>query len=154
MIEKNDIYKSIKKTLETNSDVVVQNKDIKTPVPPCYYIKFINGQNKTTATDYIEDNVTFDIVYFSAEETLADLMEKEKLLKTLFSKPLKIECNNESVIYQEIDSIITSFNEDDYILNCKLEFNINQCVTDSESIDIINRYDEFDNEDYMEELEI
>lgn len=154
MIEKNDIYKSIKKTLETNSDVVVQNKDIKTPVPPCYYIKFINSQNKTTATDYIEDNVTFDIVYFSAEETLADLMEKEKLLKTLFSKPLKIECDNESVIYQEIDSIITSFNEEDYILNYKLEFNINQCVTDSESIDIINRYDEFENEDYMEELEI
>lgn len=153
MIEIADIYKSIKTRLEDNSEIPIQIKDIKTPVPPCYYIKYINGKNTTTATDYVENNISFDVIYFSAEETLADLMEQEQLLKQIFSKPLKIEYQ-ESVIYQEIDNITTSFNEDDYILNCKLEFNINQCVTDSESVDIINRYDEFENDEYIDELEI
>lgn len=153
MIEIADIYRSIKTRLEDNSEIPIQIKDIKTPAPPCYYIKYINGKNTTTATDYVENNVSFDVIYFSAEETLADLMEQEQLLKQIFSKPLKIEYQ-ESVIYQEIDNITTSFNEDDYILNCKLEFNINQCVTDSESVDIINRYDEFENDEYIDELEI
>lgn len=153
MIELSNIYQSIKTVLENNTNTTVQIKDIKTPTPPCYYIKYINGKNNATATDYVESSISFDVIYFSAEETLADLMEQEILLKQLFSKPLKIEYN-ESVIYQEIDNITTSFNEDDYILNCKLEFNINQCVTDSESVDIINRYDEFENDEYMEELEI
>lgn len=153
MIATSNIYQSIKTVLENHTDATVQIKDIKTPTPPCYYIKYINGVDRLTATDYVESSISFEVIYFSAEKTLTDLMEQEILLKQLFSKPLKIEYN-ESAIYQEIDNITISFNEDDYILNCKLEFNINQCVTDSESVDIINRYDEFENDEYMDELEI
>jgi len=151
MIETSDIYKSIKTVLENNFEETIQEKDIKTPVPPCFYIKYINSVNTQSATEYIEKKVNFDIIYYSAEETMADLVEKEQTLNTIFTNPLKIADTN---TFQEIDSITITFNETDYILNCRLEFIINQCIGESETTDIINRYGEIENDEYIEELEI
>ncbi len=151
MIDTADIYKSIKTTISNNFDEIVLDKDIKTPTPPCFYVKYIDGINTQTATEYLEKKTNFDIIYFSSEESMVDLVEKEQLLTAIFSKPIKVDGLNK--IYIEADSITTTFNESDYILNCRLEFIINQCIGTSET-DIINRYDDEENEEYIEELEV
>ena len=148
MIETSDIYRSIRLLLEKAfPDIKVQIKDIKNPAPPCFYIKYVNDVNTQTASEYINDSIIFDVIYFSEKETLQDLLSIEKQLKKLFSKPLKIEIES-SVQYQEIESISINLNENDYILNCTLNIQLDQ------KMDEENRYDEYENDETMEELEI
>lgn len=148
MIETSDIYRTLRQTLEKNfENIKVQIKDVKNPKPPCFYVKFINGVTRQSADEYMSDSIIFDVIYFSLDLTLKDLLSKEKLLKKIFSKPLKIQIGD-IVQYQEIESVSINLNEEDYILNCTLEISLNQKADED------NRYEEYDNEEIMEELEI
>lgn len=151
-IETSDIYRSIKTLLEDNfTDVTVQIKDIKNPVPPCFYIMCISETVVQSAVDYETNNCSFDVIYFSEDETLLDLLTVEETLKTIFKKPLKIELteDEETIIqWQEIDSISISRDEDEYITHCMLDITLDQMAEDD------NRYNEYENDEYMNELEI
>ncbi len=151
MIEITDIYHSIKELLESNFDnIPVQLKELKTPKPPCFYIKFNSSTEKQIAQEYKEDNISIDIIYFSQNEELNDLLRIQKELNRLFHKPLKIKLSNElktEIQYQEIEKIATSLNEQDYVLNCTITLNVKQ------RLDLDNRFDEYDNENLMDELE-
>lgn len=151
MIEITDIYRSIRELLESNfMDIPVQLKDFKVPKPPCFYIKYISGTGKQTAEEYKEDNISIDIIYFAKNEKLLDLLKIQKELNVLFHKPLKIKLSDKSdsiIQYQEIEDITMNLNEEDYVLNCTITLNIEQ------RLDLKNRYDEYDNEDLMDELE-
>lgn len=158
-IETTDIYRSLRLLLEKKfQDIKVQIKDVKNPHPPCLYIKFISGTNTQTATEYENNTCSFDIIYFSEQEKLQDLLSIEKELKKIFKYPLKIELmdKEKTTCYQEIDSISTNLNEDDYILNCTISLSVDQVNTEADpnSTDFENRYGEYDNEEFMEELEL
>ena len=147
-IETSDIYRSIRQLLEkTFPDITVQIKDIKNPLPPCFYIKYVTDTSLQIASEYSNDSYVFDVIYFSELQTLQDLISVEKILKKIFSKPLKIAIDN-SVQYQEIDSVSINFNENDYIINCTLNISLDQ------KSDTQNRYNEYDNEEFMDDLEI
>lgn len=166
MIETEDIYRSIKLLLEENfTEIPVQIKDIKFPAPPCFYIKFISSSVSQSALEYEKETLSFDVIYFSKDETLLDLLEKKSALKKLFSKPLKIDLSDTTKLqdvtqWQEIDDITTSLNEEDYVLTCTLNINLNQYQGSQEQsentsdTDFIDRYDEFKNEETIEEIEI
>jgi hypothetical protein len=159
MIETTDIYRTLKELLETNFDITVQIKDKKTPVPPCFYIEFVAEKESQTATEFNNNQCSFDLVYFSKEETLLDLLTVKKKLQKLLKKPLKITLldDNKTVQYQEIDDVEYNLNEEDYVLNCIISLNINQSTGSTPSykgVDYDNRYDEFESDEVMEELEI
>ena len=139
-IETADLYRSIKKRIEDNfENIPVQIKDKKNPNPPCFYIDFVSRVDTQTATEFENNSIIFDIVYFSDEQTLRDLTRKEKVLRRIFKKPLKIELteNEETTIqYQEIDSISINFNEDDYILNCSLTLSVDQYSDEYDTDDV------------------
>jgi len=73
MIETSDIYKSIKTVLENNFEETIQEKDIKTPVPPCFYIKYINSVNTQSATEYIEKNSQ---IYNDTKDSNGEYLER------------------------------------------------------------------------------
>ncbi len=149
-IETADLYRAIKRLIENNfENIPVQTKDKKNPNPPCFYIDYVSRVDTQTATEFENNSILFDVVYFSEEETLRDLIRKEKVLRNIFRKPLKVEItltenNDEFTVckWQEIDSLTFTFNEDDYILNCSLEISVNQSI------------EETDDSEYMDELEL
>lgn len=151
MIEVTDIYRSIKELLEkTFEDIPVQIKDLKVPKPPCFYIKYVTGAGLQTAEEYKQDECSFDIIYFAKNEKLLDLLKIQKTLNLIFHKPLKIKLTSgtESKIqYQEIDNITTNLNEKDYVLNCTISMTVEQ------KLDLENRFDEYDNDEIMDEME-
>ncbi len=162
MIETTDIYRSIKKLLEANfSTVPVQTKDIKTPNPPCFYIKYITGKSIQTAAELENTEYSFEIIYFAKEESLLELLEAETKLKEILKKPLCIELADENTTakqkqFQEIDSYSITLNEQDYVLSCIISLSIDQttgtgCDTGT---DFDNKFDEYNNEEFMEEVEI
>ena len=109
MIETSDIYRAINNLLtEQFPDIPVQDKNIKTPYPPCFYTQYITGTTTQIASEYEKTDCSFNIVYFSENLTIEDLITIEKKLKTIFKKPLKISfLDSRNPQYQEIESIIT-----------------------------------------------
>ncbi len=167
MIETADIYRSIRAVLEKEfPDILIQTKDIKTPVPPCFYVRFVTGVEQQTATEFVSEDCSFEVVYFAQYEALSELIEMKRRLRKVFNKPLKIELSEtdattgevlaSGVQYQEIDSVTFSLNEEDYVLNCTLSLVLNQGLNAGANggTDVLNRYDEYDNEEYMEEIEL
>lgn len=160
MLNLADYYRCIKKMLETSfSNINVQIKDIKNPAPPCFYIKPINTNSIQSAKEFETSNISFDIIYFSCEETLLDLFNVQKELQKVFQAPLKVSKENEEEItFIEISNIDFSFNEEDYILNCTID------IEDIHRLDLtqIKRYEAPDNykgiplpsEENIEELQI
>lgn len=160
-IETSDIYKALRLLLEKNfNNIDVQIKDKKNPKPPCFYVQYVDNTNTQTAAEYTNDSYVFAIIYFSQKETLQDLFFIEKNLKKILKNPLGIELiaddKTKKIQYQEIDSISINLNEDDYILNCTINISLDQLNTsDNLGItDFENRYNEFENDDLLEELEI
>lgn len=162
MIETTDIYRSIKRLLETSfPDILIQTKDIKTPAPPCFYIKYITGKTTQSASEIEIANCSFEIVYFAYEESLLELLEVETKLKEILKKPLHIELTDEIASekqnqFQEINDLSITLNEQDYVLSCVISIEIEQttgagCDTGT---DFINRFDEYNNDEFMEDLEI
>ena len=133
MIDTMDIYRAIKETLTDNfSDIPVQTKDIKNPKPPCFYIQLAADNSIQTAEIYETSSYGYAVIYFSGDETILDLLTVKEQLKTLFQKPLIVTAydDEEDVNYVEINSFTTNINEDDYILNCMLEIEHTQNITD------------------------
>ena len=53
MIETSDIYRAINELLETEfPEIPVQDKDIKTPHPPCFYTQYVASTTTQTAVEY------------------------------------------------------------------------------------------------------
>lgn len=160
MIETTDIYRTLKELLESNFDIKVQIKDKKTPVPPCFYIEFVTEKQTQTATEFESNKCSFDLVYFSKDETLLDLLIVKKKLGKLLGKPLKITLldDDKTVQYQEIDDVECNLNEEDYVLNAVITLDINQSTGSTPSykgVDYDNRHDdEVESDELMEELEI
>lgn len=160
MITVIDLYRNIKSTLEkTFPTIPVQIKDIKNPRMPCFYIKVISQSSTLTAQEFETDSISFDVIYFAKDDELLELLEIQKQLKTLFTKPLQVtKFNEEKITFVEIDNIAFNLNEDDYVLNCTLDIELIQGV----ETDLHDRY-EFpdgymgipqDSKEIMEELEI
>lgn len=128
MLLETDIYRAIRNTLEAEfPKIKVQIKDIKNPKPPCFYIKFINSKSEQSAQEFETVTISFDIIYFSKEETLLDLLTIQGKLKQLFQSPLKVSKEKSMKIhFIEIDDVSISINEDDYILNCTLDIELIQ----------------------------
>ena len=88
-------------------------------------------------------------------------MEIEEKLKEILRKPLKIVLTSEDELkeqnqYQEIDDVSITLNEQDYVLSCVISLSVNQTTRkrSDEGTDFDNRFDEYDNEEFMEEIEI
>lgn len=162
MIETDDIYRAINSRLElTFPDIPVMAKDMKTPEPPCFYIKFVTGSTSQSAVEYESEHLAFNVLYFSQSKTLSDLVAVSKKLKQIFKKPLKIEMADTGITqWQEINDINESFNEEDYVLTCTLDINLIQCqqyydtTSNFRDTNFIDRYDECDNDELIEEIEI
>ncbi|MCX4275818.1 MAG: hypothetical protein OSJ27_08590 [Candidatus Gastranaerophilales bacterium] len=162
MIETTDIYRSIRNLLEANfTNISVQIKDKKTPQPPCFYIKYVTGKTTQTATEFENTYYSFEIAYFAEKEELLELLEIEEKLKEILRKPLKIVLTSEDELkeqnqYQEIDDVSITLNEQDYVLSCVISLSVNQTTRkrSDEGTDFDNRFDEYDNEEFMEEIEI
>lgn len=128
MLAEIDIYKSIKQTLETEfPEIKVQINDIKNPQPPCFYIKFVNSKFVQSAKEFETATISFDVNYFSKEQTLQDLLSVQNKLRRLFQSPLKVTKEESPNIYfVEINETVTSINEEKYILICTIEIELVQ----------------------------
>jgi len=150
MISTQNIYKAIRTRLNTAfPSITVQTKDIKNPLPPCFYIQYVSSNEKEVANDTINTIASFAIYYFATSKTLLDLLQKEQGLKHAFKKPLKVDFangQNTESRFLNCDCSI-DIEETDYILTMTIDFNFYQ---DKE---ITNPYDEYDNTSIMDKLE-
>ncbi len=150
MITTSDIYRAIHTRLETAfENENIQIKDFKNPVPPCFYIQYISSKDSDVTSDTKQTTTSFNIVYFSDDDTLLDLVEIETRLKAAFKKPLYVtDENNVFMQWLEIDNKTSTPNETDYILTYTLDFDFLQ---DAEND---NPYDEYENNETMNELTV
>lgn len=150
MITTSDIYRAIHTRLETAfEDENIQIKDFKNPVPPCFYIQYVTSKDADVTSDAKQTVTSFNIVYFSEEQSLSDLTEIETRLKAAFKKPLYVTDENDVFMkWLEIDNKTSTPNETDYILTYTLDFDFLQ---DTEND---NPYDEYENDETMNELTV
>ena len=151
MIDSMDIYRALKTTLENkfSSDYIkVQTKDIKNPIPPCFYIKPVSDNNSQTAADFETTDYLYSIIYISGSETLEDLLKVKEKLKKAFIEPLAVTSydDNEDLVYVEINNIDISINEDEYFFNASLSMQVTQPLS-------VKRFDS-DTNYTMDNLEI
>ncbi len=152
MITTSNINSALVKRLE-NLGILI-TKDIKNVQPPSLYIKYIASNSTEVANATSQLRYSFGIYYFSDKQTFLDLTTREKELKKALKKPLKVEYTNDNeddkkIKILDISSIEFDFNEDDYVLNCIINFEF--MLSD----EVNNRYDdEYNNEEIMDELEI
>lgn len=142
MITNANIYVAIKQRLETVFNNV-QIKDIKTISAPCFYIQYVNSDDREVANDTFQTSISYNVIYFAENNELHELLSTETLLKSTFKKPLKI--NNRYIQPQmqfDIDET------DEYTLTMGLSFDFYQ---DDE---VTNPYDEYVNNETMEVLVI
>lgn len=128
MITVIDLYRNIKTCLENAfPNITVQTKDIKNPIVPCFYIKVISETSTLSAVEYETNRISFDVIYFAQNDELLELLEVEKQLKTLFTKPLQVKkLDKEDITFVEIDNINFNLNEEDYVLNCTIDIGLLQ----------------------------
>ena len=128
MLYLTDFYRAIKKVLESNfKNIPVQIKDKKNPRPPCFYIQVLTPSSTQSAAEYKEQIFTFVITYFSKDETLIDLLEIQSKLEEFFENPLSVgKFEQEDLFFVEVNELDFALNEDDYILECTLSYNIIQ----------------------------
>ena len=151
MITTSNINKAIVTRLQDLN--IVMTKDIKNPVPPCLYVDYIASNNTEIANETNQIRYSFGIYYFSDKNTLLDLTQKEIELKKAFKKPLRVEYKDdkENVLnrFLKISSLEIDLNEDDYILNCIINFDFIESEIDE------NPYNhDYYNEEIMEDLEL
>ena len=146
-----NIYKAIRTRLTTDiSSVTTIIKDFKNPQPPCFYIEYNSSSDSIVANNTTQTSYDFSVYYFSADKTLIDLTNFDKVLRKSFLKPLKIEyTENEINKKHYADAILsTDIDEDDYIVQLDLTYNV---YYDSE---VENPYDEPVNDHKMMILEL
>ena len=150
MITTQDIYRAIRFRLETGfADKNIQVKDDKNPQRPCFYIEYNDVHDRVDADGVINTISQFNIIYFSETRTLLELTEIEKELRKILQKPLKItDIDGSFKKWLEIQNIEITADEDDYILDCDIDFDFLQ---DSE---VDNPYDEYQNDELMNDLTV
>lgn len=131
MIDSMDIYRALKTTLESkfSSDyITVQTKDIKNPIPPCFYIKPVSDNNSQTAADFETTDYLYSVIYISGSETLEDLLTVKEKFKKAFIEPLAVTSfdDNEDTHYVEINNLDITLNEDEYFFNASLSMQVTQ----------------------------
>lgn len=138
-----DFYRCIRQTLETEFvDIPVQVKDLKNPHPPCFYIKLIINNAVQTAQEFETITMSFDIIYFSNDETLLDLLKIQDKLQKLFQYPLKImPLNSTKITFVEITGANSTIDEDEYVIH----FNIDIEYTRTLESNLADRYQYPDN---------
>ena len=146
-----DIYRALKTTLETqfSSDYIsVEVKDIKNPIPPCFYIKPVSDNNSQTAVDYSTTDYLFSLIYISGAETLEDLLTVKEKLKKAFIEPLAVQSydDNDDLHYVEINNLDITLNEDEYFFNASLSMQVTQPLP-------VKRFN-YDTNYLMEEMEL
>lgn len=178
MITTQNIYKAIKQRLSDDfPDITNTVKDIKNPPKPCLYVEYVESHDREVANNTIETTCSFDIVYYSADNTLLDLTEIEKRLRFSLRKPLKVftvfyesllvsdaqgikiknfeqlklnrfAFGKELFRFLDIKDVETSIDEYEYILECSIGFEF------LHDVNIGNPYDEYDNFELMNDLYI
>jgi len=151
MITTANIYKSIRYALlRTFQNVRI--KDLKNIEAPCFYIQYVNSSDREVANDTINTETAFNIVYFSSEQTLIDLTEKETSLRQIFKKPLLITYKNAKkqtkTRYLQAEEMSSDFDENEYTVVYSINFNFYQ------DAEVENPYNEELNDNLMEILDI
>lgn len=155
MISTIEIYKAIRERLEeTFPNVLVEQKDIKNIKRPSFYIQYVGKNFDKQAVEYYEDRISFNIIYFSAQEKLLELLEIEEAFTKAFNAPLMIP-DDTYIVRVEKNAIQSNLNEEDYYINLTIDFNLMQRMSDEETGDTMENVgvavsdgaSYFDNED-------
>lgn len=152
MITTKDIYRAIKQRLsEDFPDKTAQNKDLKNPLRPCIYVEFVESNDRIVANDTVQTTCSFNIVYYSADKTFLDLTDMAKSLQKSLKKPLKVNYqydNEDKYKFLEITDAEITMDEYEYIMECSIGFDFLQDAK------VVNPYDEYQNNEIMDELGI
>lgn len=142
MITTEKIYAALKAKLESEfSEIPVQIKDIKSITKPCFYLHFLTEKEERTSPRFVLNQQSFEIIYFAEEYELLEMLKiKSKLNK--FARGF-LNIDGKTI---EIQSIITTLNEDDYYLQATIDFEFCQKDTETQS--------EEDSKELMNILEI
>ena len=112
----------------------IDNKEIKSPVRPCGFIKLVSTKRQRLSEAYTQTTISLDVIYFaeSRYKGYLDLVKKQGELAALFDSPLKV---NDS--YLMIEELEFNLNEGDYILNTVFNVVISE-YTDIASVEDLN----------------
>ena len=131
MISVIEVYAALREKLEALfPNITVQQKDIKNITRPSFYIQYIGKSFYRNASEFFEDNFSFNIVYFAQNESLLELLEVEETLTQNLSEPLLIIDNNKTV-FAEIDNLKITPEENDYYLTAVIDFKLTQHLTEN-----------------------
>lgn len=156
-----ELYKAIRERLELAfPKILIQQKDIKNITRPSFYIQYVGKSFDKQAQEYFEDRISFNVVYFSQNESLLELLEIEETFTIAFDAPLRV-ADGENIVEVEKDSIQSNLNEEDYYLNLTIDFILTQRSIKLEKGDNMEYIGlKIDNEnnqevdEYMEDIEI
>ena len=116
----------------------INNKEIKSPVRPCGFIKLITAKRQRLSEAYTQTTIALDVIYFaeSRYQGYLDLVKKQGELSALFDNPLKVNGS-----YLAIEELEFNLNEEDYVLNTLFNVVISEYtdikdVTDVENIEL------------------
>ena len=129
MITTANINKAIVETLRANFSEVTIVKDLKNPKEPCFYVEYISSNDSIAANNTLSSRYVFNIIYYSKERTLIDLVQIESRLKDIFAYPLRVQYTEHSVNgvqYLNLSSMDSEVDETDYYLEFEIEYNFNQ----------------------------
>ena len=152
-IESVDIIRTLRQLLTDNfSDKKVMLKDIKTAEPSCFYIRYVTGKENQTATEYFTDKSSYEIVYFSEEESDTELNLIKDKLKKLFRKPLKVyiwdeenEVATSTFRLINVNNVSINQNENDYFISCLIDLEL----TETDEANSSASLDDDTDSDYM-----
>lgn len=133
MISTIELYEAIRERLEsTFPNITVQQKDIKNIMRPSLYIQYVGKNLEKTAKEYFSDKISFNIIYFSKEEQILELLEVEEAITKAFNAPLIIR-DDKSIVEVEKDALQSNLNEEDYFLNATMDFTLTQRMSEDET---------------------
>ena len=133
MISTIELYEAIRERLESAfPNITVQQKDIKNILRPSLYIQYVGKNLEKTAKEYFSDKISFNIIYFSKEEQILELLEIEEAITKAFSAPLIIR-DDKSIVEVEKDALQSNLNEEDYFLNATMDFTLTQRMSEDET---------------------
>lgn len=131
-----EIYRAIRERLESAfPNILCQQKDIKNITRPSFYIQYIGKNFEKIASEYSEDRISYNIVYFAKNERLLELLEIEETFINAFDEPLQV-ADDRNIIEVDKNSIESNLNEEDYYINFTIDFSLTQrqILTDSAEI--------------------
>lgn len=138
MIGTIELYRAVRERLEEFfPNVTVQQKDIKNIQRPSFYIQYVGKSFNKIASEYYEDRISFNIVYFAEKSELLELLEIEETILTAFKTPLIIP-DDTNIIFVEKDALNDNLNEEDYYISFVVDFVLTQKAVIEENGENIN----------------